>query len=240
MNEQAETLEDVRERESILWNGDCLELLNNIPNESVDMILTDPPYNISRPNNFHTLKGRHGMDYGEWDKDFDQRTWLKLAIPKLKKGGNIVVFNSFENIGLIAQEFRANNIEVKCLLRWEKTNPFPRNVNRLFVNNIELALWGVKGKGWTFNKPIDVPYHTGKFVSPIVMGKEKTKHPTQKSLKVIKEIMSILSNKKDIILDPFMGSGTTGVACKEMNRSFIGIELDKNYFNIAKERIENA
>ena len=212
--------------------------MKNIPDESIDMILTDPPYNISRKNNFHTLKGRHGMDYGEWDKDFDVIGWINLAASKLKKGGSIVCFNSFENIGKIANEYRNNNIDVKCLLRWEKTNPFPRNVNRLFVNNIELALWGVKGKGWIFNKPKNIPYHTGKFISPIVMGKEKTKHPTQKSEKIISEIMLILSDENNLILDPFMGSGTTGAVAKKLNRKFIGIELDKEYFEIAKKRIE--
>lgn len=237
-NENVKTLDALRE--SILWNGDCLELMKNIPDNSVDLIVTDPPYNISRKNNFHTLKGRHGMDYGEWDKNFDVTGWINLAVSKLKSGGSIVCFNSFENIGQIASEYRNNNIAVKCLLRWEKTNPFPRNVNRLFVNNIEVALWGVKGKGWVFNKPKDIPYHTGKFISPIVMGKEKTKHPTQKPEKIISEIIGILSNENDLILDPFMGSGTTGVACKHLNRKFIGIELDKEYFEIAKDRIKKG
>lgn len=223
-----------------LLQGDCLQLMKQIPDKSVDMVLTDPPYNISRKNNFNTMKGRQGFDFGDWDKGFDQETYLKLCIEKLKdNGGSIIVFNSFENIGIMARVFRECGVEVKCLLRWVKSNPFPRNVNRLYVNNMELALWGVKGKGWVFNKPNDKPYLTGEFNYPVVSGKEKTKHPTQKSLKLISDIVNIHTNSGDLILDPFMGSGTTCVAAQRTNRRFIGMELDFGYYMTAVERVES-
>lgn len=223
-----------------LYRGDCTIIMESIPNESVDFILTDPPYNISRKNNFNTMKGRQGFDFGEWDKGFDQITWLERALKKLKDGGSILCFNSFENIGLLADIYRKNGIEVKCLVRWVKTNPFPRNINRLYVNNMELGLWGTKGKGWVFNKPADKSYLTGEFVYPVVAGKEKTAHPTQKSLKLFSDLINIHTNPGDTVMDCFMGSGTTGVACKRLQRKFIGIEIDENYFNIAKERINET
>lgn len=204
----------------------------------MDAIITDPPYNISRENRFHTMSGRRGIDFGEWDKGFDQVTWLQNAIKLLKDGGSIIAFNSYENIGIMAKALRDNNVEVKCLIRWVKSNPFPRNVDRLYVANMEVALWGTKGKGWVFNKPKGKPYLTGEFVYPVVAGHEKTLHPTQKSVRLMRDIIGIHTNPNDTILDPFMGSGTTGVACQNLNRNFIGIEINPEYFKIAKERIE--
>lgn len=221
-----------------LYNDDCLNILKTIEDKSIDLILTDPPYNISRKNNFNTMKGRTGFDFGEWDKSFNQVEWLEIAIQKIKDGGSIIVFNSFENIGLLADVYRKNGIEVKCLLRWVKTNPFPRNTERLYVNNMELALWGTKGKGWTFNLPANKPYHTGEFVYPVVSGDEKTEHPTQKSLNLFMDILNIHTRERERVLDCFMGSGTTGVACEKLNRNFIGIEIDERYYKIAQDRIK--
>ena len=149
------------------------------------------------------------------------------------------MFNSFENIGLMAQVFRENDIDVKCVLRWVKPNPFPRNVNRLYVNNMELALWGCRGSGWTFNKPNNVPFLTGEFNYPLVSGKEKTNHTTQKSLKLFENILNIHSNEKDLVLDCFSGSGTTAIACHRLKRRFICIEKDKDYYEASVKRLED-
>lgn len=218
--------------------ADCMDILKQLPDKCVDFILTDHPYNISRENNFNTMKGRQGFDFGEWDNDFDQVEWLEIAIKKLKDSGSIIVFNSFENIGLVADIFRKNEINVKCLLRWVKQNPFPRNVERLYVNNMELALWGVKGKGWVFNKPKSIPYLTGEFNYPLVAGEEKTEHPTQKSIKLFEKIIEIHSKENDLVLDCFSGSGTTAIACHRLNRRFICIERDKEYWEASVKRLE--
>ena len=85
-----------------LLHGDCLELMKDIPVGIVDAIITDPPYNISRDNNFHTM-GRAGIDFGEWDKGFDLTTWIGIAQPTLKKGGNIIIFNDWKNLSYIAE-----------------------------------------------------------------------------------------------------------------------------------------
>lgn len=224
-----------------LLHGNCLELIKNIPNESIDLILTDIPFNISKDNNFKTMKdrtGRNGIDFGEWDKDFNEFC-LSDFVPKLKKGGSFVTFHSFEQYGLLLNVFN-NKLILKDRFVWEKTNPMPRNRDRRYISNIELCSWFVKdGAKWTFNRQNETydgcvlryPSESG--------GGFKRYHPCQKNVKLIEELLKRHSNENDIILDPFMGSGSTGVACVNNDRSFIGIEADERYFNIAKERIES-
>ena len=115
----------------------------------------------------------------------------------------------------------------------------PRNTNRRYVQDLEFAIWGVKkGAKWTFNKPDTVPYLRSTFETSVVSGKERTNHPTQKSLELMKKLIEIHTNKDDLIIDPFMGSGTTGVAALQKDRKFIGIEISPEYFEISLKRIE--
>ena len=125
---------------------------------------------------------------------------------------------------------------VKDILIWEKTNPMPRNIKRRYVSSVEYAIWAVKKKSkWVFHKPAEVPYHKGIFRYSIPRGKDR--HPTQKSLELMKDIIQIHTNEEDVILDPFMGGGTTGIACNQLNRDFIGVEKEKEYFELAKSRL---
>lgn len=219
--------------------GDCLEVMKHIPNNSIDLIATDPPYEISKKNNFKTM-GRRGIDFGDWDIDFDQLGWIDKIADKVSGDGSVVVFNAWRNLGDIASHLEKNGFIVKDILRWVKDNPMPRNRDRRYIVDYEFALWAVKKKSkWVFNR-LNESYDRPEFRYPIVSGKEKTLHPTQKPVALMRDIILRHSNENDLILDPFMGSGTTGVACSNLNRNFIGIELDENYFNIARERIENV
>lgn len=221
-----------------LYNDDCIKKIATMPRNKVDAIITDPPYNISRDNNFKTMN-RAGIDFGEWDKDFDLVSWIKYCEPVLKKGGNIVIFNSWKNMSYIVDELEKNNFEVKDLIRWEKTNPMPRNRDRRFITDYEVAVWAIKKGGkWTFNR-LSETYERPEIVCGVTSKKEKIDggHPTQKPVEVMEWLIKRLSNENDIILDPFMGSGSTGVACKNTNRKFIGIELNKDYYNIAMKRL---
>lgn len=211
-------------------------------NLKVNHIITDPPYNISKKNNFSTMTSpRKGVDFGEWDKRFDLFGWIGDYVELLDKNGSIIIFCSYLYISYIIDELKANNIEVKDILIWKKSNPMPRNINRRYVQDMEFAIWGVKkGAKWVFNKPKDVPYLRSIFETPLVSGLEKTSHPTQKSLRLMKEIIEIHTNKEDVILDPFMGSGSTGVAALELNRKFIGIDNDEKYYKIALKRLDLA
>ena len=228
-----------------LYNGDCMEVMQQLIDKGikVDAIITDIPYQISVDNNFKTMKdrnGRNGIDFGTWDKEFDCST-LSIFSQLLNPNGSVVLFHSFEQYNDVKSTFENVGLECKDRIIWEKTNPMPRNRDRRYISNCEMGSWYVKKKAkWTFNRQ-DEKYQRMIFRYPSESGGGfKRYHPTQKNLELIKEIVSIHTNENDIILDPFMGSGTTGVACKKLNRNFIGIELDEKYFNIAKDRINES
>lgn len=212
--------------------GDCLQVMKSIPDKSIDLCLTDPPYNIARNNNFSTM-GRAGIDFGEWDKGFDLFSYIDQVSRILKKDGSFVVFNAWRNLGAIADYAETQGFETKDMIRLEKSNPMPRNRDRRYITDYECAIWFIKkGAKWVFNRQ-DSKYQRPKFVARIESGL----HPTQKNLNLMQELVKIHSNKDDTIIDPFMGSGTTGVACKNLGRKFIGIEQQPNYFEVAKNRI---
>ena len=226
-----------------LYQGDCLEVMDELISLGIkfDAIITDPPYNISRDNNFHTM-GRAGIDFGEWDKNFDLTSWIKSCDPLLKKGGNIVIFNDWKNMSHIVDALEKNGFEIKDLIRWKKTNPMPRNRDRRFVVDYEVAVWAVKKGGkWTFNRLSDT-YERPEIICGITSKREKSNggHPTQKPIEVMEWLIDRLTDEDDLVLDPFMGSGSTGVAALNTNRRFVGIELDEDYFNIAVERLKNS
>jgi len=214
-----------------ILQGDCLELMKDIPDKSIDLILTDPPYNIARSNNFTTM-GRAGIDFGEWDKNADILSYIKEAFRVTKQGGSFIVFNAWKNLGDISKKAEQWGFETKDMLRLEKTNPMPRNRDRRYITDYECAIWFVKKGKWTFNRQ-DPTYQRPKFVCSI----DKGFHPTQKSLKLMEQLVLIHSNEGDIILDPFAGSGTTGVACQNLNRNFILMEKEQEYVDIIKQRL---
>ena len=115
----------------------------------------------------------------------------------------------------------------------------PRNIERRYVQDMEFAIWAVKKKAkWVFHKPENKPYLRGFFSTSLVSGSEKLGHPTQKSLKLMEELIAIHTNQGEIILDPFMGSGSTGDAALRLNRKFIGIELEEEFYKMAKKRLK--
>jgi DNA modification methylase len=223
-----------------IYNVDFLEGIKSLETESVDLILTDIPYNVSRDNNFKTMKdrqGRNGIDFGEWDKGFDEQS-LKLLERVLKKGGSLILFHAFEQYQTIRSIL--DGLEVKDKIIWQKTNPMPRNRDRRWISDIEIASWFVKkGEKWTFNRQ-DEKYESSVLRFPAESGGGyKRYHPTQKNLKMIEYILKIHSNENDIILDPFMGGGTTAIACINTQRKYVGFEINEEYHKISNERIHN-
>lgn len=225
-------------------NCDYKEIVADMQKQGlqVDCILTDPPYNISRKNNFTTM-GRAGIDFGKWDYGFDQSEWIKQCVPLLKNGGSIIIFNDWKNLSYLVETLESSGCVIKDLLRWEKSNPMPRNVNARYVIDFECAIWAVKGKKrWVFNKPENISYLKAVFKAPVITGGggNKRLHPTQKSLKVFEDILHIHTNENNLVFDPFSGSATTAIACLNLNRKFIGCEIDKDYYQKAYNRITNA
>lgn len=234
-----------KRQDYLIYNRDAYVFLKDLVrlNVQVDHIITDPPYNISKANNFSTMKSAHrqGVDFGEWDKSFDLVNWISDAEKILLPGGTFIVFNSYRNLTPIIEKMEACGLVVKDVIKWIKTNPMPRNIDRRYVQDTEYAIWAVKPKNpWVFNKKPDKPYLRAEYRTSTVSGSERTIHPTQKSEKLMREIIEVHSNKGDVILDPFMGSGTTGVAAINARRRFIGCEISDDYFKIATERISGV
>ena len=221
-----------------IFLGDCLEIMPQFPDKRFDLILTDPPYNISKKNNFATMERYNqykGMDFGEWDKNFDQIAWLKDCARIMKEPSCFLGFNSWQNLKEISDELEKHSVLIKRILVLRKTNPMPVNRDRLFVNSFEFILFGTKGKKWTFNRRFE-NFETGYFECK---NNGETPHPTEKQVKTFEEFITILSRKSDLILDPFMGSGTTLVAAQRLGRKAVGIEISEKYCEIAAKRIDN-
>lgn len=236
---------------SQLINGDCLKIMKTIPDKSIDCIITDPPYNLGlfmhkrgtnlkkmRENQF-AYAGWDNLEFNEWTNNM--RNFFEECSRVLKTGGNMIVFMAIikvENVIKLAEEF---NFYYKTTGIWHKTNPMPRNMNLHFVNSTESWIYFVNNDTTgIFNNEGRVCHD---FLESSVCPKSEKKHgnhPTQKPIGILRTLIEILSNPQDIVLDPFMGSGTTCVAAELSGRRYVGIELDKNYYTIAKNRIANV
>ena len=226
-----------------IYNEDYKKTIRRMKKNKIklDAVITDPPYGVSRKHQLgYSNMGRSGMNYGEWDYNFDQKKWIREVSDLVKPGGTIIIFNDWKNLGTISEQLEKCGFIIKDIIRWIKKNPMPRNVDRRYVNDCEFAVWAVKeGKPWTFNKPKDVGYLKPEIITGVVPGGKKRLHPTQKHMEVIERLIEIHTNESDIIYDPFMGSGTTAVACKNKNRNVIGSEIDEKYYKISMERIND-
>ena len=154
----------------------------------------------------------------------------------MNKDGSFIVFNDWKNLGDISKYAEKLGFVTKDVIRLEKLNPMPRNRDRRYITDYEFAVWFTMPKSkWVFNRQ-DEKYERPKFVASI----DKGFHPTQKSLLLMEWLVSVHTNQNQTILDPFMGSGTTMVACKNLNRNGIGIEKETNYFDISTQRTNDT
>jgi site-specific DNA-methyltransferase (adenine-specific) len=209
-----------------LINADCLEAMKDIPDGSIDMVLTDIPYGeVNRKSN-----GLRNLDKGK--ADITTGLNIELLIESIVRvcKGSVYIFCGTEQVSIIRKLLVDNGLSTRLCI-WEKTNPSPMNGQHIWLSGIECCVYG-KFKNATFNE------HCKNSVFRFPTTRSKI-HPTQKPVKLMQYLVKSSSNEGDVILDPFMGSGTTGVACKNLNRNFIGIELDETYFNLAKDRINN-
>lgn len=224
-----------------IYLGDCLELLPNIPDKSIDMILTDPPYNLPECSVITRNGGKYGPSKTintnfKWDNDEINYIWIKECYRILKDFGTLIIFYDKKKLQSIIEYGETLGFYLRDICGWHKTNPVPQVRKVKWASALELFIIMTKSKGkHTFNW--ELGYKHNIIVSPICMGNERTKHEAQKPVKVFQEIIEYWSNKNNLILDPFLGSGTTAVACIRTNRRYIGIEIDQTYFKIAAKRI---
>ena len=209
-----------------LLHGDCFDLLKDIPDESVDMILTDPPYGMSfqsdyRKIKYEKIKGDSSLD---WLDDFVDEIY-RVSKPNTAH----YVFCSFHHIDKFKQAIE-RKFKIKNILTWVKNNKSMGDLKGDFAPKTEFIIFFHKGRKLINGKR-----------DPNVLEFKKTRnelHPTQKPVDMTEYLIGKFSDEGDLILDPFMGSGTTAIACLNTNRNFIGFELDKGYFDIANERVD--
>ena len=243
--------------------GDTFEALKNVPPESVDLIIVDPPYNLSKNYHGNKFNKRNNEAYQKYTND-----WLDLVIPILKPNGTLYVCCDWES-GMVIGDVLSEKITIKNRITWQREKG--RGAKTNWKNGMEDIWYCVKGADYTFNvddvklrKKVITPYRedgkpkdweeteNGKFrdtypsnfwgdiTIPFWSMPENTAHPTQKPEKLIAKLILASSNKGDIILDPFLGSGTTSVVAKKLDRLYIGIEYNPQYAVWAEKRLETA
>jgi site-specific DNA-methyltransferase (adenine-specific) len=226
-----------------IFHGDSGTLLHRVRPESVRLVLSDPPYNTSRQNNFDTM-GREGIDF-DWDGDFDQEEWVRLADKALMPWGSMVIWNDWKILGLVAHLLIDLGYDVKRNLLWKKTNPMPRNTGRSAVQRTEMGLWAVKpgpsSRSWVFNKNPNKPYEDFVFDYGVPRAKDgRPRHQAKKPDGMFAEIIMTLTEPGDLVLDPFAGGGTTPWAAKATGRECIAFEQMEAWYNEAVLHTQEA
>ncbi|MBU4332487.1 site-specific DNA-methyltransferase [Patescibacteria group bacterium] len=250
----------------VLYNEDCVTALDSyIDPATIALVFADPPYNLSGKG-LKWKGNKTGGDWymvdEKWDKmpekeyfEFTKK-WIKACHRVLKEGGSIYISCTYHNIGEILVALKALGFNVNNIITWQKTNAMPNMTRRVFTHSTEFIVWAVKGKRWTFNyqdlkkanpekqKDGSLKQMRDVWPLPLVQGKERLRckngraiHPTQKPEEMLKRIILASSNKGDIVLDPFLGSGTTAFVAKKLGRKWIGVEKEKSYLMAAEQRI---
>lgn len=237
--------------DSILYNEDCIRSMKRLANGSIDLILTDPPYNLGNfmkgrdtnlkkmRDNFFGAAGWDNLSFEDWEKSMD--SFFEESVRVLKKGGAMVVFMAIIKVESIIKIAERHGLYYKTTGIWHKLNPMPRNMNLHFVNSTEAWVYFTyKKKTGTFNNDGKV-LHDFIETGVAANGERKFgKHPTQKPVQLMEFFVKVLTNDGETVLDPFMGSGSAGVAAKRNNRNFIGVEINEDYFQIATRRIQEV
>ena len=218
-----------------LLHGDCLELMKDIPDKSVDLVVTDPPYKTTSRGSSGGTGGilkeeinKRGKVFKHNDIEFNE--WLPELYRVLKDTGHAYIMSNNKNLKNMLMEIENVGFNIYKTLIWAKNSPI---TNMYYMDSHEYIIFCRKGKAKRIN-------NCGtKSVLNVDNPRNKV-HPTEKPVELMEVLITNSSQEGELVFDPFMGSGTTGVACINTNRSFIGIELDEDYFEIAKKRIEEV
>ena len=245
--------------------ADCISGMKKILDSSVELVFADPPYNLSHSKLENRKSNTGGAFYKvseDWDRFSDSDylifsdNWIGESQRILAPGGSIFVCASQHNLATVLASLEKKKLVVKNIIVWEKPNAMPNMTRRTFTHSVEFVIWAVKGKGWKFNfddlrklNPDRQKDGTPKMLRdvwrfPVVQGPERLRsadgrafHPTQKPEALVKRCVVATTDYGDLVVDPFSGSGTTGVVCLENDRRFIGFETEEKYVKAARARI---
>ena len=250
-----------------IYLGDCIKVMSGWPEKSVDLIFADPPYNLSG-NGLKWQGNKTGGDWymvnENWDKMTEPeymgftRQWIGGCHRILKDGGSIYISCTYHNIAEIMIVLKQLEFKINNVITWYKTNAMPNMTKRVFTHSTEFVVWAVKGKKWVFSyeelkkinperqKDGSLKQMRDVWSMPLVQGGERLRggngralHPTQKPEEMLRRIITASSTKGGLVLDPFLGSGTTAVIAKQLGRNWVGIEKEKQYIKAAEKRLKN-
>lgn len=220
----------------VLIQGDNKEHSSAINDGSIDVILTDPPYSLDRSTITHSERSSINEDV-DWDQ-LDVG-WVMNFAGKLRRGGHLLAFCQLEAIGEYAYALKEAGLTYHGALIWRKTNPPPAH-RPVYVSAAEAMVWATKGSKYYFKPHKNAGSQDAHNVitGPICQGQERLKHPAQKPEWLVKKLLTRIAQRGDVVLDPFVGVGTTLVVCKRMGLEGVGIELSKAYVRLAKLRLK--
>lgn len=245
--------------------GDCVTLMEGLPSGSLDLIFADPPYNLSGKGMQWEGKEMGGNWYKvneAWDTMSREaygtftEGWLKEAVRLLKPSGTLYVCCTLHNLGVLMVTLEGLGMRCNNVITWYKPNAMPSMTRRSYTHATELVLYFVKGPGWTYNYDLLKTLNPDKredggtrqmrdlWTFPLCQGKERLRapdnralHPTQKPEALVTRAVLASSLEGGVVLDPFMGSGTTAVVARRYGRHFIGIEREARYIEAAEARL---
>ncbi|OGQ76344.1 MAG: hypothetical protein A2235_01870 [Deltaproteobacteria bacterium RIFOXYA2_FULL_42_10] len=239
-----------------LLKGDCIAILNHARENSVDMIFADPPYFLSNGGITCHAGKMVSVNKGKWDKSKGVKenheftlNWLKACQRVLKPNGTIWVSGTTHIIYSIGYAMQELGYKILNDIIWYKRNAPPNLSCRYFTHSTEIVLWAAKNEKSKhhFDYPLMKKMNQGKQMrnvweisSPPAEEKKFGKHPTQKPVELLTRIILASTKEKDLVLDPFCGSSTTGVAAIPLNRKYVGIDLEDEYLQLSKKRLEEA
>ena len=236
----------------MLYNADCIEILKTLKPNSIDLIFADPPYFLSNGGkSIHSGKVV-SVNKGDWDdkSKYDNhlhftKEWLQQSFRVLKYGGSIWISGTVHNIFDVKNYLDEIGFKIINIVVWHKSDPPPLIYKNKLKFSYELIIWAKKDGKHTFNYQYMFDINGKEMqdvwtISAVQMSEKKFGyHPTQKPEALLERIIRACSNVGDTVLDPFSGSGTTCYVAKKLNRNYIGIEKEKEYFNISERRIDS-
>lgn len=229
-------------KENEIYLKDCMKGMKKIDSGSIDLILTDPPYNVSKDTKIVRNGGKYGkakamdLNFGEWDKNvIVWNDYIDIFVDLLTDNGVLIMWYDKLWLGCIGRYLQdEHGFQLRNMGTWVKSNPAPQARKVKWQNGTEMFIVATKNKGTGHHYNYSLGQSPDYFIHSVSFPHL---HPTQKPLEITKWQLKYWSFEKDLVLDPFLGSGTTTVASKQLGRRYIGFEKEEKYFNISKKRL---